>query len=274
MSTEPLLLKNKTIAFEPLGVLTHEMLEEVYAAPRRMLRLSFDEYGDGIIAGLNFKQSVEGIILTRGIVKLRAEYFYLTSEINLTQMIDAIADKNTVRRYHFTLLPSKSKFEGGVTVNGVELQIVPDNVKGLMELGTFEKGLLAVKLPPTDSKNPLESLEDNFNPIDVPYSFRGGSTFHPYVFKMIRSALARKSEKHFFDCILIVAIDNHAVISLDTLKSYVETCGLEVGDCDRRQLLKKFFEATNKKLPSMTMPIEQKSSAPTPFEDDDDEVLI
>ena len=269
-----MLLENKKIVFKPLGVLTHEMLEEVYAAPRRMLALQFDEYGDGIITGLNFKQSADGIILTRGIVKLRAEFFFMTDEVNLSRLIDTSVDKSTARRYHFVLQPARPTFEGGITTDALELTIAPVDVEGLIELGTFETGLLAVKLPPLDAKNFIEALQNNLNLIDVPQSFRGGSTFHSYIFQMIRRLLARKPDKHFFDFVLMSEIDNHAVVSLAGLKNYIDACGATVGDCTRKRLLEKFLEATTLKPPSLMIARAPTVDKPKPIDDDEFPVII
>ena len=267
-------LENRTIEFKPRAILTHEMMEEIYDFPHRVLGLKYAEYGDGIIAGLNYVTKEDKIYLTKGIVKLDNEFYFLMEDVNLTEMTETLKDNKLVKAYHFALKEREAEQEGGVNKKFLELEITED-VTGLIGLGSFFKEL-SLKLPDiskVEIKNLYEEFtrRSRFRLLEVPYSDRSGTTFHPYIFSGVKNALKIKKDKNFLDYMLIIEIENHGTVSLETLKIYIAESGMKLkAEPSRAELFEEFTKALQREM-KIAMPHNVKLESDSYFDDDDEE---
>lgn len=233
------MLATKSINFKSRTVLTGEMLETIYKFPKEILKFHYADFGDGIISGLDFQKNGDEIYLTEGIVKLGEKFFVSeTGKINLSKLFREFRESRTQKGrelYSFVLclLPNENK--KNVEFERLELKIIPqktfsDNKNKVLFLGTFSEEPFDLYLPEveTDSKNFYEEFTDernNFSILEIPYSSRGGTTFHPYIFATIKKILQHKTKKTSADFIFLMQIEQDGVTSLEVLKTYIEANG-------------------------------------------------
>ena len=227
------MLTRKKIRFAPRTILTHEMLDTLYDLPQEILRLQYLTFGDGIISGLEFKEVNREIFLTEGIVKFKGEfYFSAAGEVNLTKFFKENKPPMRGEISCFTLYPSQnSKIDGGVKTEFLELKILSkkDLPPDVLCLGNFYDELSYIALP--DKNVSVEKFSEEFSTfnrlqlLDVPYSCRGGSTFHPHIFCAVKNILKRKEHKSPTELNLLFQIDQTGFVTMEALKTCIESDG-------------------------------------------------
>ena len=199
------MLTRKKIRFAPRTILTHEMLETIYELPQEILRLQYLTFGDGIISGLELKEVDREIFLTEGIVKFKGEFYFSSAgEINLTKFFKENKPPMSGAISCFALCPSQNFKTGG----GVKTEFPDKNIsaeKFLEEFTTF---------------NRLQLL-------DVPYSCRGGSTFHPHIFCAVKNILKQKENKSPSELALLLQIEQTGFVTMEALKICIESDGIK-----------------------------------------------
>lgn len=223
----------KKIRFAPRTILTHKMLETMYDLPQEILRLQYLTFGDGIVSGLEFKEVNREIFLTEGVVKFKGEfYFSSTGEINLTKFFKENKPPMRGAISCFALCPSQnSKIDGGVKTEFLELKILlkKDSPPDVLCLGSFYDELSDIALP--DKNISAEKFWAEFTTfnrlqlLDVPYSCRDGSTFHPYIFRAVKNILKRKENKSLTELTLLLQICQTGFATMEVLKTCIESDG-------------------------------------------------
>lgn len=223
----------KKIRFAPRTILTHKMLETLYDLPQEILRLQYLTFGDGIVSGLEFKEVDREIFLTEGIVKFKGEfYFSSTGEVNLTKFFKENKPPLRGAISCFALCPSQnSKIDGGVKTEFLELKILlkKDLPSDALCIGSFYDELSDIALP--DKNISAEKFLEEFTTfnrlqlLDVSYSCRGGSTFHPHIFCAVKNILKRKENKSPTELTLLLKICQTGFVTMEALKTCIEYDG-------------------------------------------------
>lgn len=250
------MFKSKRIAFCHGDVLTSQMLREIHDFPHTLLQIKYEDYGDGIIAGLDIEPSDDGrhVFLTPGIVKrtLSTEsIFYLLSErIDLTYLWENREKslRSTGSKVHFILSAEPTVVEGGVTCEYLILKVASLQEDGVMVLGELsDEGGLRLPSVEVNAENLFDEYADpvavKLNLIDVPYACSRGTTYHPLIFRGVLHYLMEKCAKTKFDYALLVELQNRGIVSLETIKYYVIANGGMFSDkCSRTELFRRFLD--------------------------------
>lgn len=225
------MLTRKKIRFAPRTILTHKMLETLHDLPQEILRLQYLTFGDGIVSGLEFKEVDGEIFLTEGIVKFKGEFYFSSAgEVNLTKFFKENKLPMRGAISCFALCPSQnSKIDGGVKTEFLELKILlkKDLPPDVLCLGSFYDELSDIALP--DKNISAEKFLEEFKTfnrlqlLDIPYSCRGGSTFHPHIFCAVKNILKRKENKSPTELALLLQIYQTGFVTMEALKTCIES---------------------------------------------------
>lgn len=205
----------------------------MYDFPQEILGLQYLTFGDGIVSGLEFKEVNREIFLTEGIVKFKGEFYFSSAgEISLTKFFKENKPPMRGAISCFALCPSQnSQIDGGVKTEFLELKILlkKDLPPDILCLGSFYDELSDIALPDKDiSAENFWKEFTTFNRLqllDVPYSCRGGSTFHPYIFCAMKNILKRKENKSPTELTLLLQIYQTGLITMEALKTCIESDG-------------------------------------------------
>lgn len=252
----------REIYFKSRSVLTVEMLDSLYRLPKNILKIFYDEFGDGIISGLNFRKENKEIFLTAGIIKSGNKFYFSENEnFNLSKFFKDNRPEQRGNFYTFAFCRLPKKLQKGVDVEELELKIIPkknlesaENI--VLNFGSFNDECFDLILPETETnfKNFADDFLDeanNFSILEIPFSQRGGTTFHPYIFKAVKNILEQKTKKTSADIAFLMQIQQNSVTSFDVIKTYVEAnCGKKILPLsDRTEIFKNMAEAL-KVIPS------------------------
>lgn len=225
------MLTRKKIRFAPRTILTHKMLETLHDLPQEILRLQYLTFGDGIVSGLEFKEVDGEIFLTEGIVKFKGEFYFSSAgEVNLTKFFKENKLPMRGAISCFALCTSQnSKIDGGVKTEFLELKILlkKDLPPDVLCLGSFYDELSDIALP--DKNISAEKFLEEFKTfnrlqlLDIPYSCRGGSTFHPHIFCAVKNILKRKENKSPTELALLLQIYQTGFVTMEALKTCIES---------------------------------------------------
>ena len=235
---------NKNLKFPHKAILTSDLLQEIYKYPREFFRLIYKDYDDGIICGLNyFIDEDKNLILSSGTILLDREFYFLEEDLNISEL----AEKNNLTDgtdYFVTLLKETQKKSPCMTENNLILNFSREDEK--VTLGKFRfKSKDDFNLPNlSNNENPFENIfrSSTLNLVDVPFADKGGATFRPQLFDVIKNFLLSKENKTPLDYSILTCLQNNAVLSLQTIKSYIyEEIGEDTFE-NRQELLKTFCE--------------------------------
>lgn len=211
------------------------MLETIYELPQEILRLQYLTFGDGIISGLELKEVDREIFLTEGIVKFKGEFYFSSAgEINLTKFFKENKPPMSGAISCFALCPSQNfKTGGGVKTEFLELKILSKKnlPPAVLCLGNFYDELSNIALP--DKNISAEKFLEEFTTfnrlqlLDVPYSCRGGSTFHPHIFCAVKNILKQKENKSPSELALLLQIEQTGFVTMEALKICIESDGIK-----------------------------------------------
>lgn len=268
------MLSRNELRFERRSILTAAQLRAIEKFPREFLRLKFINYGDGIISGLDYIERDDEIILTEGLIKL-GENFFCAEEMNLSKLMAGTSDG---KFYKFVLGEPRRSAEENVITEKILLEVRELDDKGGLEFGRFKSGLTC--LPTIDAKDLFKEFTkvSRLNLLNVPYSTRGGATFHPLIFKAILTRLERKDNPAPADFALMIQLADFGIVSLNALKIFVVSKGIAWKDNSREEILKSVIAAVDKEweitLPENISAPDKKVSKPEPsgggfFIDDD-----
>ena len=235
-------LSRKELRFERRSILTATQLREIEKFPREFLRLMFLDFGDGIISGLDFIERDGEIFLTEGLVKLGKNFFF-AQEINLSGLMAGLTEG---KLYKIVLgTPQRTAAENVITEK-ISLEVRELKESGGLEFGRFKAGL--THLPELDAEDLFAEFTkaSRLNLLNVPYSTRGGATFHPLIFRAILSRLQRKEKPAPADGALMIQLADFGIVSLNALKVFVECKGVAWRDDSREEILQAVLAAVDK----------------------------
>lgn len=235
------MLSRKELRFERRSILTATQLRAIEKFPREFLRLNFLEFGDGIISGLDFIERNDEIFLTEGLVKLDGN-FYFAQEVNLSALL---ATTTSGKQYKLILGSPQRSAEENVITEKIPLEIRELKEIGGLELGRFKAGL--VRLPEIDAENLFEEFTklSRLNLLNVPFSTRGGTTFHPLIFRAILSRLERKKNPAPADFALMIQLADFGTVSMSALKIFVTSKGVKWRNNSREKIFESVLKAVD-----------------------------
>ncbi len=230
------------LRFERRSILTAAQLRAIEKFPREFLRLTFADFGDGILSGLDFVTRNDEIFLTAGVVKL-GEKFFLADEMNLSTLIDGCDEG---KRYRLVLGTPQRTATEGVINEKISLEVKPlDETSDGADFGRFKAGI--VKLPDINAENLYNEFtrSSRLNLLHVPQAVRGGTTFHPTIFRAILSRLQHKENPSPADVALMLRLADGEPLSLPALKIFVECKSVKWRDASPEEIFKSVIDAVD-----------------------------
>ncbi len=270
----------RDFSFPPRAVLTRQIMDELRDFPKRQMTLCFDGYGDGILAGGDFRMVETGeVVFTRAILKLDKDFYFSEDDVNLTELLRRYFEEPGRTRQgkmmHFVLIPADSVIEGGIRLDKLQVVLVPLEESGWFELARIqdeasneEDRRRSIRLP--SNARELFCAATHLGIVGTKYACYGGNTFHPYVMRVLRNVLRDKKKLTSADIMLLMRLEENCVIPRGVLQAYIKG---NVGDgqaqTDPDKLLHSIFEAA-KREPEMVHHVEQKwENQDDGFENDD-----
>lgn len=237
------MLSRNELYFERRSILTAAQLRAIEKFPREILRLKYIDFGNGIISGVDFINRDGEVWTTEGIVKI-GNFFYCAEEINLSALAKNLQGRI---KYQFALTEPKRTASENVTTEKIFLEVKRlEKNSATLEFGRFTSGL-GINLPELDAENLFEKFTSasRLNLLNVPYSTRGGTTFHPYIFRAILKKLELKENPSPADTALMIHLANFGVASIPALKIYVQSNGVKWSEDSREDIFKSILDAIN-----------------------------
>lgn len=252
----------KELRFNRGSVLSASQLRAIEKFPREFLRLYFSEFGDGILSGMNYILRDDEIFLTPGILKFNDE-IYFADEENLSALAKKFLNGEN---FQFVLSDECAENAENVIAHKIFIEVKKvEKDSSAMEFGNFSSQK-SFSLPEIDAENLREEFTRNsrIKILNVPYSVRGGSTFHPYIFRAVLNKLEQKKNPSPADIALKIHLANFEVASIPALKIYVESNDCKWLDGSRRDIFKSVLDAIDTewkiKLPEKVSSDEQIKS--------------
>ena len=214
------MLTNKILNFPHKAILTKELLQEIYQYPREFFRLIYNDYADGIISGLNyFIDGEKNLILSAGMILFDGEIYFLAENTNISDLAEK---NNLVDGRDYYILPQKESQKKSPCLTENKLILNFSEEEQNFSLGKFRfKSKNDFNLPTlSDSDDPFENIfrSSTFDLLDIPFADKGEATFHPQLFDLVKNFLATKENKTPFDYSILTHLQNHEILSMQTIK--------------------------------------------------------
>lgn len=247
------MLVNRQVVFSHGIILTKEMLEETYEYPRKFLQLHYASYSDGILEGLDLVERQGDVWLTKGVFKRQDNFYFTQEDVNLTAFAKQEKLSPDRTRYSFCLTQEEHKVQEGITDGVLSLQIHDCSKEESLCMGGFSWAQEKLILPriQEQSEKPFElfTRPSRMDVLEIPYAWKKEATYHPVVFRAVRSYLQEKPHKNCLDYVLLLQLQNQEILPLESLRLYVESVRGNVDSgMKRRELFEVFTQCLmNKK---------------------------
>lgn len=249
------MLIKKDVSFLHGSILTKEMLNEIYIYPRNFVELKYNVYSDGIIEGLNFVEKDGITYLTKGIVKIAGEYYFLLNDVDLTSYFKEIQKKQNWKNdvcylYLKSEMPIKAD---SIVVKKLDLYVSENKESDLFLLCRFSSINDNLYLPKLNNrkKNEFEDLIINHlyvNLVNTLYAMPKKATYHPFLFEAVAEYLKQKQDKRVLDFVILMQIQNMKVLSIDAMETYIYATGYNnEKNLDRESFFDLFVKCLKKK---------------------------
>lgn len=236
-------------AFRKGTILTKEMLQEVYDYPRDILDILYDGWPDGILAGTALEERSGSVYMKKGLLKYQGRIYRMMKDCDLTQFVsERLSPNDSVENYKLVFSPEEPvSIDGRDTQvrRGMRLRLLYSNksVEGI-EFARFR--LPASKKITISDKEDWEDLSGAkfWNMSECPYSCRGGTTFHPYIFRVLQDRLTQ-GEQPWNYCAL-EQLSTTGILSMELIRTILYHQGEDLDRLDamqegekRKEILKK-----------------------------------
>lgn len=249
------MLIKKDVSFLHGSILTKEMLNEIYVYPRHFIDLKYNVYSDGIIEGLNFIEENGITYLTRGIVKVSGECYFLLDDIDLTSYFKEMQKQHKWKdKVYYLYLKNKEAIKSdSIVEKQLDLYVSENKEKNLFFLCRFfgtEDNLYLPKLN-YDKENEFDDLIENrlyVNLVDTLYAMPKRATYHPFLFEAVAEYLKQKQDKRALDYVILMQIQNMKVLSVEAMETYINADGYNNKENgDRESFFDLFVKCLQKK---------------------------
>ena len=214
------MLRDYEISWKKGNILTARMLQTLNDVPREYMELSYHQYSDGILCGMELSIGSQSLTVSRGIYKAGSRILVLPEDITLA--MDNLMDGML---YVLTLLDDGAELEytpetvDYVTVNHLQLVIRPQTelVNPAHIICKFRGNTFFPR-----SMDDLIKRRNIFDFLFCQYAGYREHTFHPQVFALVREYLKAKPQKHPLDYVFLTEIAQRGVLPLEMLRQYIE----------------------------------------------------
>ena len=249
------MLVKKEVSFLHGNILTKEMLNETYAYPRNFVELKYNVYSDGIIEGLNFVEKDGITYLTKGIVKIEGEYYFLLDDIDLTSYFkETQKEQNWKNNVYYLYLKSETPIKvDSIVVKKLSLYVSENKESDLFLLCRFfgtNDNLDLPKLKYNEEDEFDDLIKNNLyvNLVNTLYAMPKKATYHPFLFEAAAEYLKQKQDKRVLDYVILMQIQNMKVLSIDAMETYINATGYNnEKNLDRESFFDLFVKCLKKK---------------------------
>ena len=246
----------KEIAFEAGDILSAQMLEETYRYPREFLHRTYASHCNGIVTGLDFATQDDGVYLTAGIVKLEERYYILPQDVNLDEWLKTNEMLEGAEYYLCVVIAESDAKDCGIKFQQkAELEAVKavkaewEKPNNSLVLAKYKpRADRGISLPSLQMDNHEKPFEKFFalgllQLLECEYAHPCGSpTYHPFVFRAVQNFLEQKKALSPYDFSLLMELQNHGVVAISSLKSYIAVNKKESPSSYDNMTRKKLFE--------------------------------
>lgn len=245
---------SKRASFQAGSILTQPMLQEMYDFPQRIADFGYHmtEYGEEncILAGMDLKLKDGKIYFQPGLCLLGGK-LYFSSEPLCIILSDSTELKG---KFYYVILQQKAGEcllgvqEDALKAADVSESDLPDVEDNCITLLRVRRNYGAFILPQLkmQSENPFEEFTSSLpcGLLDIPYGYNGKITYHPYIFKAVKTFLAQKKHKCMQDYALLLQLQNSPVVSMESVIFFINDAGIK---CDlaasREEIFVKFSQS-------------------------------
>lgn len=247
------LFKNVELTFEKGSVLTREMLEELKAFPKDILDIWYNQYPDGILAGTELAQEEDEsgnkeIYIRKGLLKYKGCIYRMEEDLNLTRCIRQWSSQGKIQEqspYKLVFVPDERILPEGRTtriLHSMKLTACPKSME--------TEGILYARFKILESETvslfhqiDVEDISraTYWNMTECPYSCLGGSTYHPYIFEIIRRKLMAKKRKSQLDYLVLNEITRSQTINMEFILMILADKQRKADSSDRTYVLRHFI---------------------------------
>lgn len=209
------------MTFNKGSILRKEMLEELYDYPRVALESYYDSYTDGILYGMEWKESIQNTghhIITPGALKYHGQIYFLKSPIEVESLIDEKLKIDNFYRLFFmkkeevTQKPSQIIYE--LTLESIQSNKLEEARK---------KGFYYAYIR-YDHNRRAHIINDEKEVYGL-FAANDGYNYKlpPYLIKeQLKELLENKEYKHPLDFILLREIYNEKGLSVSIARLYLQ----------------------------------------------------
>ncbi|MEC1180050.1 DNA and RNA helicase [Metasolibacillus meyeri] len=202
--------------FQKGRILKREMLENLRDYPRDIANLYFEDYSNGIIAGLDITVDGTNLIVARGIAKQQGYIYTLTAEYTLSY---AATERETVLLLQFDAPQPEPDF----TQYTAQL-ILADATTALdntLELARFKlKAGAILRTGYTDFAD-LATEYNTLNYLHCQYAGQQVSTYHPILLKTYARELLKNRTTNPYDIAFALQCLNQERIEREVVDWYI-----------------------------------------------------
>lgn len=245
---------SKRASFQAGSILTQPMLQEMYDFPQRIADFGYHmtEYGEEncILAGMDLELKDGKIYFQPGLCLLGGK-LYFSSEPLCIILSDSTELKG---KFYYVILQQKAGEcllgvqEDALKAADVSESDLPDVEDNCITLLRVRRNYGAFILPQLkmQSENPFEEFTSSLpcGLLDIPYGYNGKITYHPYIFKAVKTFLAQKKHKCMQDYALLLQLQNSPVVSMESVIFFINDAGIK---CDlaasREEIFVKFSQS-------------------------------
>lgn len=245
---------SKRASFQAGSILTQPMLQEMYDFPQRIADFGYHmtEYGEEncILAGMDLELKDGKIYFQPGLCLIGGKLYFSSEPLCIT-----LSDSTELKgKFYYVILQQKAGEcllgvqEDALKAADVSESDLPDVEDNCITLLRVRRNYGAFILPQLkmQSENPFEEFTSSLpcGLLDIPYGYNGKITYHPYIFKAVKTFLAQKKHKCMQDYALLLQLQNSPVVSMESVIFFINDAGIK---CDlaasREEIFVKFSQS-------------------------------
>ncbi len=258
--------RRKWIRFQSGAIITRGMMEELYSYPRDVVSAYSRQLSYGILTGLYFYAKDGKVWLGSGLIRFQDEIFRLYEDVCLTDLIESDKKIKGGEYLNLVLQPDRSETPlEGVFQENLKFVIRPEkgDNREAFQLCGFYGGLPSILPNPAAEAPEREySLDSRFDILDTPWAAKREATFHPLVFEAFARSLALATEKTALEYAMILELQAHGVLPMETLRFYIAEMLGQLSDlANRREIFKVACQLARGKKPG-SAPMTEHRRAP------------
>ena len=203
--------------FEKKRLLRGEMLDQLRDYPKNYIKMSFQGYGDGVLAGCKLTWDNARLTVLPGIILYKGSLYIMETpyEMDCTAL-----DRMRYLKVQFL---AEERENGSIVGNTrISLDDEKPNQACEIELCRFRLQEGAKLRDEYEGFEDYSTLYDTINLIHAPYAAEGGSTLNPLLLKTFAKEIISKGSEDTMDCIFSMNIlANSGHVPMDFIQEYL-----------------------------------------------------